>query len=231
MAYGSILGQAPIFPENPSTIATNVSYDNSTTSSAISSNNVQGAIDQLFTSVSNGKAQIASAITAKGVATSSDATFQTMANNIGGIVSINEFNINNFQSAQRSYNSVLNSVNLTFEDNIKYLVISISGTELGLDDSNMVYSTTTPRMDGLDIDPTTILNVPVDILKRVTVDGTNIVSKAFYFTLESKNNNIYINDTQVGEKESNRFYFGLVNGFASSGSITNNIILLMCPLS
>ena len=53
MAYGSILGQAPIFPENPSTIATNVSYDNSSTSSAISSNNVQGAIDNLVTYVDN----------------------------------------------------------------------------------------------------------------------------------------------------------------------------------
>ena len=53
MAYGSILGQVPIFPENPNTIATNVSYDNSGTSSAISSNNVQGAIDNLVTYVDN----------------------------------------------------------------------------------------------------------------------------------------------------------------------------------
>ncbi|MGG2053894.1 hypothetical protein ABFY48_05770 [Lysinibacillus pakistanensis] len=40
------------------------------------------SIQQLFTSVSNGKAQVASAITGKGVQTASDATFETMANNI-----------------------------------------------------------------------------------------------------------------------------------------------------
>ena len=82
MAYGAILGQKPIIPENPNTIATNVSYNNSTTSSIITGTNVQSAIDQLFTSVSNGKELVANAITDKGVATSSSDTFATMANNI-----------------------------------------------------------------------------------------------------------------------------------------------------
>lgn len=74
MAYGSILGQTPI--------ASNVLYNNSQTSSIITGNTVQQAIDQLFTSVSNGKNLIASAITDKGVSTSGSDTFQTMANNI-----------------------------------------------------------------------------------------------------------------------------------------------------
>lgn len=74
MAYGNILGQTPI--------ASNVLYNNSQTSSVITGNTVQQAIDQLFTSVSNGKNLIASAITDKGVSTSGNDSFQTMANNI-----------------------------------------------------------------------------------------------------------------------------------------------------
>ena len=45
-------------------------------------------INNLKSSVSNGKSAIASAITGKGVSTASNATFQTMANNIRQIVSI-----------------------------------------------------------------------------------------------------------------------------------------------
>ena len=40
---------------------------------------------QLFTSVSNGKAKVAAAITGKGVTTASDATYETMASNIRNI--------------------------------------------------------------------------------------------------------------------------------------------------
>lgn len=65
--------------------ATNVSYSNSSTSSIITGDNVQLAIDQLFQSVSNGKSQIASAITDMGVSTSGSASFSTMASNIKNI--------------------------------------------------------------------------------------------------------------------------------------------------
>lgn len=81
MAYGAILGQTPT--------ASNVTYNNSQTSSIITGTNVQQAIDQLFTSVSNGKAQIASAITDKGVSTSANASFAQMAANIGEIETLN----------------------------------------------------------------------------------------------------------------------------------------------
>lgn len=67
---------------NSSLVATNILYNNSSTSSIITSNNTQGAIDQLFQSVSNGKSQIASAITDQGISTSSTASFATMATNI-----------------------------------------------------------------------------------------------------------------------------------------------------
>lgn len=60
--------------------ASNVSYDN--VSSGMSSGNVQDAIDELFTSASNGKELIADAITGMGVSTSADDTYATMAGNI-----------------------------------------------------------------------------------------------------------------------------------------------------
>lgn len=65
--------------------AGDVSYDNSETSAIITGDNVQSAIDQLFTSVSNGKSLIAGAITDKGVSTSASDSFQQMAANIGAI--------------------------------------------------------------------------------------------------------------------------------------------------
>ena len=71
--------------------ATNVSYSNSNTSSIITSNQVQGAIDDLFQSVSDGKSRIAEAITDKGVSTSSSASFATMARNIKKIEQIKVF--------------------------------------------------------------------------------------------------------------------------------------------
>ena len=48
--------------------------------------NVEGALNELFQSASNGKGLIATAITGKGVETSNTDTFQTMATNIGNIV-------------------------------------------------------------------------------------------------------------------------------------------------
>lgn len=68
--------------QNKSSAAEAVSYDNSTTSATITSTNVQGAIDELFTSVSNGKSLIASAITDKGISTSATDSWAIMAGNI-----------------------------------------------------------------------------------------------------------------------------------------------------
>ena len=67
----------------PSTTASQTSYDNSTTHS--SATTVQGVVDELFTSVSNGKTSLASAITDKGQSTSASDTFSTMATNISKI--------------------------------------------------------------------------------------------------------------------------------------------------
>lgn len=81
MAYGAITGQTPTVQAS----AEMTSYNNDNTSSVITADNVQGAIDQLFTSVSNGKSQIASAITGMGVSTSASDSFAQMATNIGNI--------------------------------------------------------------------------------------------------------------------------------------------------
>ena len=113
MAYGTILGQTPT--------ASNVSYNNSSTSSIITGANVQQAIDQLFTSVSNGKQQIASAITDKGVSTSGTDSFATMAENIGKITTGLSVVIS---TAHRSnYSEQLNFLFSNFEGIPKYVFI------------------------------------------------------------------------------------------------------------
>lgn len=53
-----------------------------TAPAGMTATDVQGAVSELFTSVSNGKSLVASAITDKGVPTAADATFQTMHDNI-----------------------------------------------------------------------------------------------------------------------------------------------------
>ena len=60
----------------PATTATQISYSDS---------NVQAVVDELYTSVKDGKTQIATAITNKGQTTSSSDTFATMTANIRNI--------------------------------------------------------------------------------------------------------------------------------------------------
>ncbi len=64
--------------------AKGTSYDNSTSGAAAT--DVQTALDEVFQSVSDGKAIVAAAITDKGIETADDATFQTMADHIEAIV-------------------------------------------------------------------------------------------------------------------------------------------------
>ena len=152
MAYGAILGQTPIIPENPQTIATNVTYNNSQTSSIITGTNVQTAIDQLFTSVSNGKSLIASAITDKGVSTSASDTFAQMATNIGTIETGQKVNIytdqeiiNNKYLEIPNYHSGMQFVFWTTESYYNYtrFLITIYGNNdyvyrLNLDSNNTI---------------------------------------------------------------------------------------------
>ena len=63
--------------------AEDVSYDNTTTE--MTATDAQAAIDELFTSVSDGKTLVAAAITDKGVETAATDSFTTMADNIANI--------------------------------------------------------------------------------------------------------------------------------------------------
>ena len=71
-----------------STEASGVSIQD--TANNFTATNVEGALAELFQSVSSGKSLIASAITDKGVSTSNTATFQEMATNIGSITTQQE---------------------------------------------------------------------------------------------------------------------------------------------
>lgn len=66
--------------------ATQVKLSNSN----FSGTNVNDGMNELFISVSNGKAIVAAAITGKGVETASDASFKTMADNINAILTFTE---------------------------------------------------------------------------------------------------------------------------------------------
>lgn len=90
MQMGESLGAGPYTievteDEDSDLSAAQVGYNNEGT--GITATNVQDAVTELFTSVSEGKAAIAAAITDKGVATAADATFQQMAEKIGEIAS------------------------------------------------------------------------------------------------------------------------------------------------
>lgn len=66
--------------------ATQVKLDNVN----FASNNVNDGMNELFISVSSGKATVAAAITGKGIQTASDASFKQMADNINAILTFNE---------------------------------------------------------------------------------------------------------------------------------------------
>lgn len=88
MTMGGTIGAGPYTIEmteedEGALAAAQVGYNNVVTGMA--AENVQDAVTELFTSVSNGKALLAGAITDKGVSTSGTDSFQTMADNVGKI--------------------------------------------------------------------------------------------------------------------------------------------------
>lgn len=88
MTMGESIGAGPYTiemteEEEGDLSATQVGYNNVATGMAAT--NVQDAVTELFTSVSNGKSLLAGAITDKGVSTSATDSFAVMATNIGAI--------------------------------------------------------------------------------------------------------------------------------------------------
>lgn len=85
---GETLGLGPYTIEfdeedNENLTASSIEYNNET--SSMKATNVQSAIDELFTDVSEGKTLIATAVTDKGVETAATDSFQQMADKIGQI--------------------------------------------------------------------------------------------------------------------------------------------------
>lgn len=130
LASSRINGDIPSSQITGTFPASQISYDNNQTSSIISSNQVQGAIDELFTSVSDGKTQIASAITDKGVSTSTSDSFSQMATNIGLIKSAQSFEGNGIINSRISdlrdtpFIITYSDINLTFIPDILFIKIS-----------------------------------------------------------------------------------------------------------
>jgi hypothetical protein len=83
---GETLGLGPYTIEfdeedNENLTASSIEYNNE--ASSMKATNVQSAIDELFTDVSEGKTLIATAVTDKGVETAATDSFSTMADKIG----------------------------------------------------------------------------------------------------------------------------------------------------
>lgn len=150
---------------------------NTTYSSLVTENKtVLGAINEVFTNVSNGKELLASAITDKGVETSNTDTFATMANNIssitassGGNVTVNELGFLNAMKNRTSLaylfyfaselteitgmidTSSVNNMSYMFYGCSKLTSISQLDTSNVTNMSNMFYNcsklTTIPQLD------------------------------------------------------------------------------------
>lgn len=91
-------------------------------------------VEELKTSVSEGKALIAAAVTDKGVETATDATFQTMANNINNISTTLSFeNLTLVGSSEDNTNhpydssTTNDSISITIPDNNTYLAVIQTG--------------------------------------------------------------------------------------------------------
>lgn len=128
MTMAESLGKAPfeirVTPEeDAATAAGEVTYDNAQTGMA--AQNVQEAVDELFTSVSDGKALVASAITDMGVKTPQDAAFQTLAANIRSIrTGIDESKLKwGGPSLMTNYETVSTSITFTGVPDFKLAII------------------------------------------------------------------------------------------------------------
>ena len=81
------------------------------------SNNVEGALSELFQNVSSGKSSIAQAITAKGVPASENDNFNTLANKISQIISeLLDIPFPSFNVGIGSVSAIFNNLDNTFKE-------------------------------------------------------------------------------------------------------------------
>lgn len=155
------------------------------TNNHFTSTNVEGALDELFQSASNGKQLIATAITGKGVATNPSDSFQTMATNISKIETtpqIKTYTIKNNLTYCSNGNPATtinegNSYTCKIIAQSGYVISTVSVSMGGTDITNSVYSNgviTINRVTG-NIVITVVCTIKPD--KEVgTVDSSNDIT-------------------------------------------------------
>lgn len=192
--------------------AAQVTYNNSATSTTITSNTVQGAIDQLFTSVSNGKELIADAITDKGGSISGSASFEELAGAIENISS--EFNLDNLSNTiMRAFATItsVQTMQITWpkiERNYLGLIYYINGS----DQLSINSDTTGESYNWITSNIASVANT--------RVQSTNFNIYKCIISIRNENNQwrIYINDVfLVGFTNYTTFYCATGGGRASAG--------------
>lgn len=125
---GETLGLGPYTIEfdeedNENLTASSIEYNNET--SSMKATNVQSAIDELFTDVSEGKTLIATAVTDKGVETAATDSFSTMADKIGQITTGSWLKIKVFNISGRAGGGISTYGTVSFAVNKEPAVIVV----------------------------------------------------------------------------------------------------------
>ena len=143
------------------------------TANNFTATNVEGALAELFQSVSSGKSLIASAITDKGVSTSNTATFQEMATNIG--------NISSTEGDTTQYSVTYNLSNVTSSNTATSVNAGDPYTTTLTANSGYQLNTPVVTVDGIDVTSKyylngafTINNVFGNII--ITADATEVIT-------------------------------------------------------
>lgn len=174
----------------PSTTASQTSYDNSTTHS--SATTVQGVVDELFTSVSNGKTSLASAITDKGQSTSPNDSFSTMATKISNIQT---------SKPEQSKTATQNGVTIYPDSGMALSSVSVA----------------IPVYDGSIWTPPSFNEAAWDFIKAATTSG-----KASSYWSVGDRKTVILNGTVGDKVFSNTTTYCYILGFDHNASVESN---------
>ena len=174
----------------PSTTASQTSYDNSNTHS--SATTVQGVVDELFTSVSNGKTSLASAITDKGQSTSPTDSFSTMATKISNIQT---------SKPEQSKTATQNGVTIYPDSGMALSSVSVA----------------IPVYDGSIWTPPSFNEATWDFIKAATTSG-----KASSYWSVGDRKEVILNETVGIKTFSNTTTYCYILGFDHNTSIESN---------
>ena len=166
-------------------------------------NEIDGKLDKVFQSVSDGKSKVAAAITDKGIETAADATFETMATNISnlssGSVNISsdggwsgDTTISCHVDTELAETLTLSSVELVDENNKISDISRVDALDFNLICSSALAKTDTFKVRGLD---TLFLNkngktnqIDIAIRETIYIDSSYIgdTTEFTWFTNNSK---------------------------------------------